>query len=122
MEYTTESIILASIMFVIFVTTVIYEYKKSKQAIEGFDDNNPMSIPFNKITQFFDYLGEWVEKMGDILTIYVDKLIRLPILIFDKSVVFFKMAIDFACSYSPGLETLRRTLLAGRETYSHPII
>jgi hypothetical protein len=115
MEYTTESIILASIMFVIFVTTVVYEYKKSKQATEGFDNTNPMLIPF-------DYLGEWVEKMGDILTIYVDKIMRLPILIFDKILVFFKMAIDFACSYSPGLETLRRTLLAGRETYSHPII
>ena len=35
MEYTTESIILASIMFVIFVITIVYEYKKSKKAIES---------------------------------------------------------------------------------------
>ena len=126
MEYTTESIILASIMFVIFVITIVYEYKKSKKAIESFDNNNPMLTPFNKIAEFFTYLGEWFGLILDIFKIYVDKIIRLPILllfyIFDKIVAFFKMAFDFACSYSPGLETLRRTLLAGRETYSHPII
>ena len=126
MEYTTESIILASIMFVIFVMTIVYEYYKSKKVIESFDNNNPMLTPFNKITDFFTYLGEWFGRIGNILTIYVDKIIRLPILIliqiFNWIVDFLKMAFDFVCSYSPGLETLRRTLLAGKKTYSHPII
>jgi len=125
MEYTTESILLASIMFVIFVMTIVYEYYKSKKK-EGFDNNNPMLTPFNKITDLFTYLGEWFGRLGDIFTIYLDKIIRMPILllfyIFDKIVVFFKMTIVFICSYSPALETMRRTLLAGRETYSHPII
>jgi hypothetical protein len=125
MDYTKESIILASIMFAIFIMTIVYEYYKSKKK-EGFDNNNPMLTPFNKITDFFTYLGEWFGRLGDILTIYADKIIRMPILIliqiFNWIVDFFKMSIDFICSYSPGLETMRRTLLAGRETYSHPII
>jgi hypothetical protein len=96
MDYTKESIILASIMFAIFIMTIVYEYYKSKKK-EGFDNNNPMLTPFNKITDFFTYLGEWFGRMGDIPTIYADKIIRMPILllfyIFDKIVYFFKMSI-----------------------------
>lgn len=127
MEYTKESFIISSFLLGILIITIIYEYYNASYAnklIEGFKSKDPLGLkkaildpimkPINKITGFFTYLGKFFVWIGDIIKCSIDTIIGLPncfiFYVFDLIIGFFTMLIKFFCSFSPALETARKTL------------
>jgi hypothetical protein len=130
MEYTKESLIIASLMLLIFTITIIYEYYNANYAnklVEGFAEDpiakamkkafkpmlKPIMDPINKIMGFFTYLGKFFTWIGDIVKCSVETIIGLPncfiFYMFDLFIGFLTLLIKFFCSFSPALETARKT-------------
>lgn len=67
-----------------------------------------------KIPKFFTYLGKFFTWIGDMIKCGYETIIGLPNCIFfygvDIVVGFFTMVIKFLCSFSPALESARRSL------------
>ena len=138
MEYTKESFILASILLGILIITIVYEYYNANYAnklVEGFKDDpigdamkkafkpmldglkkailDPIMKPINKIMGFFTYLGKFFIWIGDIIKCSIETIIGLPncfiFYMFDLFIGFLTLMIKFFCSFSPALETARKT-------------
>ena len=130
MEYTKESFILASFLFVIFLITIVNDYYNANKLIEGFkkkkDDPiiagikkafkpmlKPIMDPINKIMGFFTYLGKFFTWIGDIIKCSIETIIGLPncfiFYMLDLFIGFLTMMIKFFCSFSSSLEVARKT-------------
>jgi hypothetical protein len=74
---------------------------------------NPIMKPINKIMGFFTYLGKFFTWIGDIIKCSIETIIGLPncfiFYMFDLFIGFLTMMIKFFCSFSPALETARKT-------------
>lgn len=139
MEYTKESIILASFLFVIFLITIVNDYYNANHAnklIEGFKDDpiiagikkailkpmlagikkailDPIMKPINKIMGFFSYLGKFFTWIGDIIKCSIETIVGLPncfiFYMLDLFIGVLTMIIKFFCSFSSSLEVARKT-------------
>lgn len=125
-------------IFVITIVNEYYNANKSDKLIEGFkkkDDPivagikkailkpitdgvkkailDPMMKPIKKITGFFAYLGKFFIWIGDIIKCSIETIIGLPncfiFYVFDLFIGFLTLLIKFFCSFSPSLETARKT-------------
>jgi hypothetical protein len=74
---------------------------------------DPIMKPIKKIMGFFTYLGKFFIWIGDIFKCSIQTIIGLPncfiFYMFDLFVGFLTLMIKFFCSFSPALETARKT-------------
>ena len=74
---------------------------------------DPIMKPITKILGFFTYLGKFFVWIGDIIKCSIETIIGLPncfiFYVFDLFVGFLTLLLKFLCSFSPALETARKT-------------
>jgi hypothetical protein len=74
---------------------------------------DPIMKPINAILGFFTYLGKFFTWIGDIIKCSIETIIGLPncfiFYVFDLFIGFLTLLIKFFCSFSPALETARKT-------------